>query len=138
MIWILSKAKAQEAYGYLWRLNPDKVDNLALLPDSGISAVHYKEQEKIERSTTNIHAFNTALLFKEIANADYNGTVITPDGFSTIYREKVFSQKFDNIIFGSREIRWEALEVQDEFHGAQIIIVFILTSRRIFESGRNR
>jgi hypothetical protein len=110
----LSKPEAQEAYLCLWRLSPSVVDKLASIPNSGISTVHWREREKKHAQGTHIQLCNKPLLLNEIAEIERNGLIVAPDGLRTIYCEKIFSEKFNNIIYGSREIRWEAIEILDD------------------------
>ena len=115
----LSQPLAQEAYDQLLRLSPGLVDKIALEENSGISRVCFLEREQRKSQNTDIQAFSKQLLCHEMAQIEYEGMVIAPDGTSAIYCERTYAEKFSSIISGEQEIRWEGIEIIQDNKAAQ-------------------
>lgn len=110
----LQKPTAQEAYTRLVSLCPGALDTLMELQDNGIERVRLKEQEDNDVDLIDIQAFNKKLFLRELADIDNAGILVNHDESRVYYCDKIYSEKFESIIYGTKQIRWEGIELNQD------------------------
>ena len=75
------------------------------LEDHGIEKIRLKEKEEDALSTIDVQAFNKKLFLKECADIDSNGMLVNHDESRVYYCDKIYSEKFESIVYGTKQIR---------------------------------
>jgi hypothetical protein len=110
----LTKPMAQEAYTQLLSLCSNHIDLLMELPDAGIEKISLHEKEKDQIEALDVQAFNKKLFLRELADIDTDGFVVNHDESRVYYCDKIYAEKFESIIYGTQEIRWESIELHED------------------------
>jgi hypothetical protein len=107
----LSQSLAQEAYNQLVRLDLSFIDSLAQQENSGVTSVQWQEKEGRSSEIIALQAFSKELFYHANRYIECDGMVRSPNGKSTLYFEKTYTEKISNVISGEQEIRWEGVEL---------------------------
>jgi hypothetical protein len=109
----LSTAEGQKAYYELLRLNPCPADKLSKESDSGVSKVTVREKKRSANESVSFKALNIPLYSKKQRNINNVGVVCASDKSKTFYHDRIYNERFDNIITGQRNIEWDGITVKD-------------------------
>jgi len=107
----LSNPVAQEAYVQLLSLSPASINDLLELDNTGIEIVRLNEKSDTNENIIDIQVFNRKLYLRELADIDSAGILVSQDEQRVYYCDKIYSQKFESMIHGTQQIRWEGIEL---------------------------
>jgi hypothetical protein len=107
----LSNSYAQKAFVQLISLRPVDAQKLVAQSDNSIELVRWEEKEKQAGHKSQIQVFNRQILLYELSRIEHDGLVIDNANSKIYYCDKIYSEKFNNIFTGNREICWEGIEI---------------------------
>lgn len=108
----LTQAPAREAYNCLVRLNTLPAEVLAREESGGVVDVHVSENETEFRLAGDIGLLGQRLFLYEVLETERRGSVNSLGANLLVYRDSLYTRRKRNIVTGSQEINWEAVNVR--------------------------